>query len=199
MVATISGPTLLHARPAWALWDTTVTEGGLTYTISENFYDAQNQLLTGYGPDAVKLVWTSAVTGAIETLRDTATVAHHAVLQLTGIQPADTAVTFQGTALDTLRNTFRSYDGTRTRYFLWKSGLTGTNIVWGKGHPWPWSGTLTYVVRADRMRSNEGVDVEAHLSATVVVTFNGTSQPDVVVDGTWHYKWNMDTGEVVRA
>jgi hypothetical protein len=31
-----------------------------------------------------------------------------------------------------------------------------------------------------------------------VVTFNGTSQPDLVVSGTYHYKWDMLNGTIIR-
>ena len=55
------------------------------------------------------------------------------------------------------------------------------------------------MVSADRLRSTSRADVEVHIDATVVVTFNGTSQPEIVVNGTWRYRWNMVTGVVIRA
>jgi hypothetical protein len=200
-IASLGGtaPARLRPAPLHALWDTTVTIGGLTIEVTSNFYDVQDQVLPGYGPDAVKLLWTSRIYGSIQTERDTLTVGHSASVQFVGIQPADTAITIQGAAFDTLQNVFRSYDGTRTRYFYWRSSLTGVDIIRGKTHEWPWSGTLTFVVRADRLRSNNRGDVEAHLNATVVVTFNGTDHPDVVINGTWHYKWDMQNGTMVRA
>ncbi len=53
-------------------------------------------------------------------------------------------------------------------------------------------------MRPAGLRSNDRADVEAHLNATVVVTFNGTSQPEIVVNGVWHYRWNPGTGIVTR-
>ncbi len=187
-----------RVRPLRVMWDTTVTIGTLTADVSLNFYDAQDQALAAYGPEAVKLLWTSHIYGSLTTERDTATAGHAGSLDLRGIQPADTAFTLNCTALDTLLNKFRSYDGTRTRYFYWNSSLAGTDVVWGKAHEWPWSGTLTFTVRADRLRSWQRGDVEAHLNATVVVTFNGTGHPDVVVNGTWHYQWDMTNGTMIR-
>jgi hypothetical protein len=189
---TITTPARL--RPTRALLDTM----GLTVLVSLNFYNVQNQVLPAYGPDAVKLIWTSRIYGTLMTDRDTATVGHSASLDLRGIQPADTAFTINGAALDTLLNVFRSYDGTRTRYFYWNSSLTGADIILGKAHEWPWSGTLTFVVKADRLRSSSRGDVEKHLNATVVIAFNGTGHPDVVVNGTWHYQWDMQNGTMVR-
>ena len=69
----------------------------------------------------------------------------------------------------------------------------------GPTNGWPLSGTVTYVVSADRLRSNNRADVEAHFDATVVVTFDGTSQPLIVVNGAWRYRWNMVTGAITRA
>ena len=185
--------------PFAALWDTTITGEGFTYHVSREFYDAEGALLPGYGPAATRMVWRSHIVGSHETERDTVAVAHAALLTFAGIQPADTATTISGTVLDTLQSVYRSYDETTWRYFHWKSLLTIANAVMSRSSEWPLSGTLTFAVKADRLRSNDAGDVEGHLVATVVVTFNGTSQPDVLVNGTWHYHWDMQYGTMIRA
>jgi hypothetical protein len=199
-IASLGAPAPARLRPAplAVLPETTVTDGGLTIHVAYDFYNAQDQVLPSYGPDAVKLIWTSHIYGSIQTARDTATVGHSASVEFVGIQPADTAITINGAAFDTLLNVFRSYDGTRTRYFFWRSSLTGAAVFWIKTHEWPESGTLTFVVQADRLRSNNRSDVEAHVNATVVITFNGTDHPDAVINGTWHYQWDMQNGTMVR-
>ena len=58
---------------------------------------------------------------------------------------------------------------------------------------------LVLVVRADRLRSNDCADVEAHLAATIVVTFDGTDTPTVTVNGTHTYRWNRTSGLITRA
>jgi len=197
---------LLVSRPgasrSAAEWDTSFAVGGLSFEASRQFYNADGGLMPGYGPDAVRMVWTSRVYGTAELPRDTLTIGHSASTEFGGIQPLADTLRINGAALDTLMNRFRSYDGTRTRYFYWNSALDVADVLLLKStldaSPWPLSGTMTLVVEADRLRSNDRADVEAHLSATVVVTFNGTSQPDIVVDGTWHYRWNMVTGAVTR-
>jgi hypothetical protein len=132
------------------------------------------------------------------TARDTATIGHHAQLVVTGIQVAVDTLTFNGTANDTLTNSFRSYDGTVSRHFHWLSQLAIASVKWAKGAPYAASGTATFTVSADRSRDAGGGGVEAHWDAVVVVTFNGTATPEIVVNGTWHYQWNMVTGEVTR-
>ncbi len=194
--------------PQWASaqaaqWDTTFTHGTLNVSASREFYDAQGNVLAGYGPTAVQMVWTSRVWGTAETPRDTLTVGRSASTSIRGISPLQDTLTVNGAALDTLVNRFRSLDGARMRWFYWRSLLSTADVkllksTLGTG-AWPLSGTMTLTVNADRLRSNSVTDVEAHLAAQVTVTYNGTSQPDVVVNGTWHYKWNMLTGAIVRA
>jgi hypothetical protein len=189
--------------PVHAMWDTTVVLGGITYQASRTFYDASDNPLPGFGPTAVRLAWTSRAYGTFEGARDTATVGHAAALDVHGIQSSEDTLRFDGGSQDTLQNTFRSYDGSRTRYFYW-TGLTSVQAVrilkssYQQGG-WPLDGTVQFVISADRLRSNDRTDVEAHLDATVVVTFNGTSQPLIVVNGTYRYRWNMVTDVISRA
>jgi hypothetical protein len=192
-----------QASPARALWDTTIVWNGITYEASRTFYDALDNALPGWDPAAVRLRWTSRAYGTFQGPRDTASVGHDAVLDIRGIELAQDTLTVDGVCRDTLQNRFRSLDGLRTRYFFWV-GTTTVNAVdrlknAGPTNDWPLSGTVTFTVSADRLRSNERTDVEAHFDATVVVTFNGTSTPDLVVNGTWHYRWNMLTGAITRA
>jgi hypothetical protein len=192
-----------RAAPARALWDTTVVMNGITYEASRTFYDASDNALPGWDPLAVRLRWTSRAYGTYQGPRDTASVGHDALLDVRGIQSGEDTLTFDGQCRDTLQNTFRSLDGTRMRYFLWVSS-TAVNAVkflkstLGTG-AWPLSGTVTYIVSADRLRTNNRTDVEAHFDATVVVIFDGTPFPEIVVNGTYHYRWNMLTGTVSRA
>jgi hypothetical protein len=192
-----------EVRPARAAWDTSFTWYGITYQASRTFYDALGTELPGYGPLAVRMRWTSRAWGSYEGPRDTATVGHDALLDFRGIEFAQDTVRIDGIGRDTLENRFRSLDGLRIRYFYWESSTTVDAVrilksTLGSGG-WPISGTITYGVSADRLRSNSRTDVEAHLDATVVVTFNGTVQPEIVINGTWRYRWNMQTGAVTRA
>ncbi len=190
------------ATPSAALWDTSFALGGLTFTASREFYDEVGTLLPGYGPTAVRMTWDSRVSGTAEWPRDTLTIGHHGITEFRGIQALAETLSVDGASSDTLMNRFRSYDGTRTRYFYWNSLLDVADVRFLKSalatQPWPLSGTLTLMVQADRLRSNDRADVEAHLTATVVVTFNGTDRPVIVVNGTWRYIWNMTTGAVTR-
>jgi len=189
------------ARPARALSETTFVSNGITFHASRTFYDANDTELPGYGPTAVRLHWTSTANGTWEGPRDTAEVSHDAAIDVRGIDAGNDFLTFDGASDDTLQNRFRSLDGTRIRYFLWISScnLSAVKILKTTTTGWPISGTITFTVSADRLRSNNRTDVEAHFDATVVVTFNGTSQATVVVSGAYVYYWNLLTGTIARA
>jgi hypothetical protein len=192
------------ALPARAQWDTTFTRGPLTFSATRTFFDAADNVLADYGPTAVRILWTSHIFGTKEWPRDTAYVDHEAVLYLRGIQAGQDTLKFSGGVFDSLVNRFRSYDGTRSRYFVWKGYTSIEDVRFLKsliagGSVWPISGRCEFDVSADRLRSNNATDVETHFEATVIVVFNGTSQPDVLVNGIFHYKLNLLTGTVTRA
>jgi hypothetical protein len=192
-----------QARPARAAWDTTFSWNGITYEASRTYYDALDNAMPDYGPLAWWMRWTSRAYGTYEGPRDTAGVGHDALLDFHGIYIGQDTVRADGMCRDTLDNRFRSLDGLRVRYFYWVSSTTVEAVRILKSTlpagGWPISGTVTYAVSADRLRSNSRTDVEAHLDATVVVTFNGTPEPEIVVNGTYRYRWNMQTGTVTRA
>lgn len=190
-----------RARTLSALWDTTFTFAGITYQASRTFYDALDTPLPGYGPLAVRLHWTSRAYGTYEGPRDTAIVGHAAVLDLRGIEAGQDTLRLDGTCQDTLQNTFRSLDGTRMRYFLWTSGMTVNAMRMLKstfGSGYPLDGTVTFAVSAVRLRSSDRTDVDVYFNTTVVITFDGTDQPEIVVDGTYRYHWNLVTGDITR-
>ena len=192
-----------RVSPARAVWDTSFTMNGITYEASRTFYDALDNPLPGFGPLAVRLRWTGRAYGTYQGPRDTASVGHDALLDIRGIQATQDTVKLDGVCHDTLQTSFRSLDNLRHRYFFWTSSMAVDAVRLLKSTlslgNWPIDGTVTCVVSADRLRSNSRTDVEAHFDATVVVTFNGTSQPDIVVNGTYRYRWNLQTGQVTRA
>ena len=184
-------------QPLGVLWDTTVTMGGLTVEVSRRLFDAAGDEVAVFGPTVTRMNWRSHIWGTVATPRDTATVMHHSDYDFTGLQEADSLVIVNGQCADTLLNRFHSLDSLLTRYAYWRSSLDVANAAMRKADGRPVSGTITVTVRVDVLNSSEQGDVAKHLVAIVVITFNGTSQPDMVVNGTYHYKWLMDEGTVL--
>jgi hypothetical protein len=192
-----------RVAPMRAQWDTSFTQNGLTYEASRTFYDALDIALPGWTPTAVRLHWTSRAYGTVEWPRDTATVGHASVLDVRGIQAGTDTLVFGGTCLDTLLNHFQSLDGLRIRDFYWQSSLSIAAVRILKStlqtSAAPIAGTLTLQASADRLRSNNRNDVEAHFDVTVVVVFHPNGEADVTINGTYRYLWEVDTGFIVRA
>ena len=192
-----------RVRPARASFDTTYTYQGLTYEANRTCYDADELALPGYGPTAARIHWTSHAYGTTMSDRDTSDVSRTAVLDVRGINSGQDTLRFDGGNADTLLTRFRSFDMQSMRYYYWVSGLTMSDVRVLKSTLQagfqPRSGTLTLVASVDRLRSYNRSDIASHVNVTIVVTFNGTSQADVEVDGRYRYHWDIDTGAVVRA
>ncbi len=183
--------------------ETTFTVGGITYTLSRTFYDAGDNVMAGFDPILTARVHaTSRATGAIATQRFTATVGRSGWLDVRGVSALAETLAVDGASYDTCQSSFRSLDGLRTRYFYMVASCSLAALRWLKppaNAPWPLSGTATWTIRADRLRSNNRADIEAHFEAVVVVTFNGTQYADLEVTGGWRYRLDLKTGAVTRA
>lgn len=193
-----------HIRPARAMWDTSFTgSNGLSYAASRTFYDALDVEQPVWSALVTRVQWTSTATGTIAGPQDTASVSHEAALDLRGVEAGQDTLRFDGGCIDTLFNRFRSLDGTRTRYFLWTSVLDIASVRILKStfqtDGRPISGRVTFAVSADRLRSYVRTDVEAHIDATVVIMFNDDGTADMTVNSTHSYRWNLETGVIVRA
>jgi hypothetical protein len=190
-------PSSISSASAESTW----TVGQITYTATRTFYDAGGNQLAAYGPDATRLHLTLTADGSITTPQWTATIGRAGALDVTGIQTADDTLQFDGASNDTLQSHFTSYDGARQIYLYALGGRTLDAVRLLKDHsanPYPLSGKATWAWDVDRLRSDNKNDVAVHLTALVVVTFNGTANPDVVVDGTFHYKVNLNSGAITR-
>ena len=192
-----------RVRFSRAMWDTSWTaSNGLTFSASATFFDENDHELPAWSAAARRLHRTSTASGTITGERDTATVGHSAVFDLRGIESGQDTLRIDGGALDTLLNRFHSLDGLRNRYFYWRSSVRIDSVRALKStapdHAPPISGTITLVVSADRLRSNNRGDVEAHFEATVVVVF-GPNGAEVLVNSGYRYHWNPRTGAVTRA
>lgn len=178
--------------------DTTYDDGGIKFESTRVWYDAAGNPVPAGDPSAVRLVTTTRASGTFESERDTATIGHSSTLDL---RRDGEALRVDGAALDTLVNHCRSWDGTRTHTLWWNSALAieAVRLGFDPASPWPLSGRMTYTAHAVRSASGEGGEIERAFDVLVVIVFDGTAQPLLVVDGTWRYRWNIATGTLTRA
>jgi len=197
------------ARPTRVMRDTSFVQGGFTYTASGDFANAGG-LPIPYGPDAVALIWqTRSVVGTQVSPRDSVTLDfndYDSVIEITGVQVGRDTLNFAGGSDDTLLHSFRSLDNSQTRYYHWGSAVTFQNIKIRKsalqagGIVTPLSGAIVFGINADRLNSRNRQDiVENDLQAIVRINFNGSTIVDLIVDSTYLFRWNMATGQIVRA
>lgn len=188
--------------PARTLADTSYIRDGVTYEATRTYYDAADTEIP-YGPTAVRVRWTSRAQGTSIEVPDTVEVGHASALDARGIEAANDTLRINGVTYDTLLVRIRSLDNTRVVYFDWNSGVLVSDVRFLKSTlqagPFPLSGTVTIVVSADRLRRFQRGDIESHIDAYLDITFNGTTQAEVIVNGTFRYTWNLTTGQIARA
>jgi hypothetical protein len=188
-------------RASAASAETTFTAGSITYTVTRTFYDSGGNELPNYGSTATKLRITATANGSISTSLWDASIGRAGILDVTGIESSSDTLEFNGAGNDTVQCHFQSYDGTHERWFYALGGRSLEMVRALKdqsANPYPLSGKARWAWAVDRLRSNDRGDVEVHLTALVVVTFNGTANPEIVVDGTYHYHVNLNTGAITR-
>jgi hypothetical protein len=183
--------------------ETTFTRGGITCTLTRTFYDALGREMPAFNPLlTVRMVADSRARGTIATPRFSATLGHASTLDVTGLSALRDTLRFNGSAVDTCLSSFTSLDSLRTRHFHLQASAVLADVLCRKpmtAGNWPLSGTATWSVVADQLRSNNRLDVSAHLEAGVVVRFNGTRNVEIEVDGHWTYHADLKTGAVTRA
>lgn len=182
----------------WTTVDTTFTRGGFTVHVTRTFFDSTNAVIAMFDSTARTMVWTSQIHGGRSNANDSLVVGHAAVFTFSGLQ--DSVLTLNGSALDSLFHKFQKLNGDTTRFVFSTSTMTATNVKLPRDgvRLFPLSGTLTFTIVARRLNSANPADVAQTVNATVVVTFNGTSTVNLVVNGTFHYTWNMVTGVITR-
>ena len=182
--------------------DTSFTRGAITFQLSRRWFNVAQVEQTV--PDATtdSLVVTTRAFGADSTStgRYRVVVGHAGQLRVGGLVAARPIYTAAGGAADTLDSRFTSLSGGVTRTFYARLLGIATGIEIPKASPtgYPTTGTVRWVIHAERTRSGDRGDVEKTLDATVLLTFNGTRYPTLTVNATWGYMLDLDSGAVTR-
>lgn len=183
--------------------DTTFTLGHVTWTITRSFFNAAGTEQSTFNPlSTVRMNLTSRGTGSIQTPADTASYGSTGSLQLVGLEFTQDSLVLNATRHDTLQTTFTPRFRTGRLYTYAEATGIIQNVVAVKPlspTSYPLSGTATWTLKVDRLRTNNRVNVDRHYDILVSVTFNGTANPDVSTSTGYHYKMNLKTGLLVRS
>jgi len=180
--------------------DTAWTQGNLTFQLTRRWFDAAGtpQALPTATTDSIEV--TTRVFGSDSTARWAATIGHSGRLGIGGLSPARTALWIDATRADTLTTRFTTLGGSTTRWFDARTLTTVQDVLWTKPTTatYPSAGTVTMVISARRFTSAALTTVDHTFTSVVVVTFNGTRYAHGVVNGTFHYTIDLETGQVTR-
>jgi hypothetical protein len=180
--------------------ETFFSEGDVNFSLSYEFFNAEDEPLAGWDTTAVKMIATSRVWGTISEPGVVLTIGHGAVLVFTGIELSSEIVTLNGEAADTLGAEFSNPDSSGVSTLDWLASLDYADVRMHKDeevNPYPLSGTATYNVNAEGVFVGPEGDVTAGYEATAVIIFNGTQYPEIVIDGRYYYRTNLETGAVI--
>jgi hypothetical protein len=183
-----------------ARWDTTFTQGNLTFTFSLFFSDIALDSMPSYNPLTTwQIEEDSEAGGTIDLTGFQAAVWHLGNLQFRGTRASDDTLEFSGTARDTAYSHFTAALRPVERWFHVDVVrlIDGARTLKTAGS-YPHEGTVRWFVTATRLRSASRADVEATLDAEAVLTFDGTRYPRLTITGGWTYTVDLDTGAIVR-
>lgn len=183
--------------PQAAASDTTITNGSVTWTLAIQWYDAQNQAQPIYDPQTTVRMHTDSHGAGTATSADASgTLGTAGSYDVLGVDAAATALTTNGTQQDTLHYTVQGQSGSVSVVSLCTGALS--NVVESKpvSQHYPSSGSGTWNLDVTRHFSTGGGALDEHYTPVVTVTFNGTHLVPLVVNNTWHFILDLDTGHV---
>ena len=185
------------ATPAAA--ETTITNGNVVWTLAVHWFDAGSNEQSVYDPaTTVRMHADSHGTGTVTGTNGAATLKSGGVVDMSGVDQNATQLTTNATRNDTLSWAVSGPNGSASGL----SHSTGTlaNVVEAKpvSQNHPASGTGTWDLDVNRQVASGGGSVSEHFVAHVVVTFNGTHLVPLVVNGTYHFMLDLDTGQVTQ-
>ena len=196
------GTSTFAARPGAtaAAAETTITNGNVTWTLAVEWFDAADQLQASYDPlTTVRMHTDSHGTGTATSADGSATLGAAGSFDVTGVDAQQTQLTTNGSEADTLAYTVQGANGSVSVLALC-SGVF-TNVVESKpvASNYPASGMAAWLLDVTRHFTSGAGSLDEHYTATVVVTFNGTHLVPLVVNSTYHYTLDLDTGHVTQA
>lgn len=182
--------------------ETTFVAGNITWTLVRTWYDGAGNVQASYNPlTTLRMTASARAHGTVESASDSASFGSAGTLDVRGVSILRDTLTVNATRRDTLQASFvPSFRAGRIYAYVEGSGVL-TNVIRLKPvltNRWPVSGTATWLLKIDRLASNDRNSVTRHYEVAISVTFNGTQMADVAVTGGYRYKLNLQTGVVAR-
>jgi hypothetical protein len=196
------GPTgsasLRGAGPMSVAAETTLVRNGVAWTFAIHWFDAQGTEQALYDPQTtVRMHADSHASGTGLGPQGSATLGTSGTLDVAGISVLQDTLTTNATRQDTLSYSASGPSGSAT--FLSRGAGAFDNVVEAKPESsnHPARGLATWSLDVTKHLTSTSGSIDEHFTATAVVTFNGTNLVPLVVNGTYHYLLDLDTGQVI--
>lgn len=157
--------------------------GGREVGVSVTFYDAGASEMGTYDPlETARVEIEAEFQGEVSRERWSAEVHRRWNGELTGLEGQETERTWNGTGEAQVARSHHLDDDAEHTYEM-ESASTIEDVVLGvprSEHPWPLAGTITRQVHVEVQGGPAG---DRSTERTVVITFDGTRHPEMVVNG----------------
>jgi hypothetical protein len=186
--------TLPQASPV----ETTVTTGSVTWKLAIQWYDAQGLAQPAYDPQTTVRAHVDALgTGRVTRTDGSTRIGAAGTFDVLGVDAQSSKLTANGSNVDTLVYTVQEQTGPVTVTALAAGALADVVEMKPVAGNYPASGTGTWdVTLTRRVGPGDGPPSE-RFRGVVVVTFNGTHLVPLVVNGTWRFILDLNTGKVL--
>jgi hypothetical protein len=176
-----------------------ITSGGLTLNRDYAFFDASQTAQSAYDASTTASAnFHVSVTGIHTALTGADTVNRDRNFTVTGLAGAETSRTWNGTGT---RNDHGARQETGVqRNYLTNDAVTVSNVLVNlprSSNPWPISGSITRHITGTASVTRSGVTKSFSVDRTVTITFNGTQQAAVSVNGS-AYTLDLSTGVATK-
>lgn len=132
--------------------------------------------------ESIELV--SDASGNFTSPKMTKTFTRNADIKVTGLCGNNKDFTVNGKAWSDSQMTFFTTKVDAIRYYSVETSTDITNVIIST-NSWfllPLSGSITIVMTIEKANDSEFKDIISHVVKTVVITFNGTTKPEIVIN-----------------
>ncbi|MEQ1832051.1 MAG: hypothetical protein ABL977_03265 [Candidatus Eisenbacteria bacterium] len=187
------------ATPNAAAAETTIVGEGFSWTFAIHWFNAVGTEQEFYNPlTTTRMVADSHGSGTYTGPNATMSLGTAGHLDVDGISTLQEQLHTNASENDTVSYQYTGPDGSASVRAYATGGFHDVVETKPIESNHPLSGSATWSL--DVSKSIEGPDGSAneHFMATAVVTFNGTNLVPLVINGTWHFTLDLDTGEVTE-
>lgn len=171
-------------------------ESDVAWTFDATWFDAAgNEQMEYDSATTARVVTDQTARGTYSDVGVTASMGHAAHVDLSGL--LESQISVSATRTDTLQAAFSGQNGEAQLTLRCSGGMDQVRRDRPlEQHPYPASGSASWAIDAHRAAQTANGSVTDDYEVAVTVTFNGTRYVPMVVNGSWNYTLDLETGVV---